>query len=106
MTEHKGQIDLELGKAFETDDFDVIPGKRGQRADALRPVEVSPRGVPEWDWAPFYPGGTVQAKVIDGALAGQMAFWGQVGHQAPISSPSHSSRSTRSTNGCAGCSRT
>jgi hypothetical protein len=43
-------------------------------------VEISPRGVPEWDWAPFYPAGTVQSKVIDGALADRMAFWGQVGH--------------------------
>ena len=43
-------------------------------------VEISPRGVPEWDWGPFYPGGTVQSKVIDGTLAGKMAFWGQIGH--------------------------
>ena len=43
-------------------------------------VETSPRGVPEWDWGPFYPGGTVQSKVTDGNLADQMAFWGQVGH--------------------------
>ena len=43
-------------------------------------VEISPRGVPEWDWPPFYPGGTVQSKVTDGTLAAQLAFWGQVGH--------------------------
>ena len=43
-------------------------------------VEVSPRGVPEWDWGPFYPGGTVQSKVIDGTLAAKLAFWGQMGH--------------------------
>src|SRR5262249_20979118 len=43
-------------------------------------VEVSRRGVPEWDWAPYYPGGTVQAKVLDAGLAEKLAFWGQVGH--------------------------
>ncbi len=37
IAEHKGKIDLELGKRFETDDFDVILRKReGERADALR----------------------------------------------------------------------
>ena len=81
MTEHKGKIDLELGKAFETDDFDAISGKHQPSERTLcGRVETSPRGVPEWDWGPFYPGGTVQTKVIDGALAERMSFWGQVGH--------------------------
>ena len=45
IAEHKGKIDLELGKAFETDDFDVIDAEaRGQRADALRPRrDLAPR---------------------------------------------------------------
>jgi hypothetical protein len=81
LTKHKGQIDLDLGKRFETDTFDVILRKDGSSERTLcGAVEVSPRGVPEWDWPPFYPGGTIQAKVIDGTLAAQMAFWGQVGH--------------------------
>jgi Phospholipase B len=81
VAEHKGKIDLELGKAFETDDFDVIAGKNeaGERTLCGR-VEISPRGVPEWDWTPFYPGGTVQAKVTDAALADKLAFWAQAGH--------------------------
>ena len=41
MTEHKGKIDLELGKAFETDDFDAIRANTsrasGRCADASRP---------------------------------------------------------------------
>ncbi len=81
VAEHKGKIDLELGKAFETDDFDVIAGKNEADERTLcGRVEISPRGVPEWDWAPFYPGGTVQAKVADGALADKLAFWAQAGH--------------------------
>jgi Phospholipase B len=79
---HKGKIDLELGKRFETDNFDVILSKHEANERTLcGRVEISPRGVPEWDWGPFYPGGTVQSKVTDGSLADQMALWGQVGHQ-------------------------
>jgi hypothetical protein len=79
--EHKGRIDLELGKRFETDDLDAISREHGANERTLcGRVEVSPRGVPEWDWGPFYPGGTVQSKVTDGTLADRMAFWGQVGH--------------------------
>ena len=36
--------------------------------------------MPEWDWGPFYPGGTVQSKVTDATLAERMAFWAEVGH--------------------------
>jgi hypothetical protein len=81
IAEHKGKIDLEVGKRLETDDFDVITNRRGANERTLcGRVEVSPNGVPEWDWGPFYPGGTVQSKVTDSALAEHMAFWGQVGH--------------------------
>jgi hypothetical protein len=79
--EHKGKIDLELGQRFETDQFDVILNRREADERTLCGfVELSPRGTPEWDWGPFYPGGTVQSKVTDAALAERMAFWGQVGH--------------------------
>jgi hypothetical protein len=43
-------------------------------------VESSPRGVPEWDWPAYFPGGTVQAKVMDARLAEKMQFWGSYGH--------------------------
>jgi hypothetical protein len=81
VAEHKGKIDLGLGKAFETDSFNVITHRNecDERTLCGR-VEVSPRGSPEWDWGPFFPGGTVQAKVTDGSLADKLAFWGQVGH--------------------------
>jgi hypothetical protein len=81
VAEHKGKFDLELGKRFETDDFDVILLKNGANERTLcGRVEISARGVPEWDWGPFYPGGTVQSKVTDGSLADQMAFWAEAGH--------------------------
>jgi hypothetical protein len=81
IAENKGKIDLDLGKRFETDDFDVITNRRGANERTLcGRVETSPHGVPEWDWGPFYPGGTVQSKVTDGSLAEKMTFWAQVGH--------------------------
>ncbi len=81
IANHQGKIDLELGKRFETDDFDVIGVKNEANERTLcGRVEISPRGVPEWDWAPFFPGGTVQSKVTDGSLADRMSLWGQVGH--------------------------
>jgi Phospholipase B len=81
ISKHKGTIDVELAKSFETDDLDVIArsAEASERTLCGR-VETSPRGVPEWDWAPFYPGGTVQAKVTDSAMARHMALWAQVGH--------------------------
>ena len=76
MAKHKGAIDVELGKAFETDDFDVIDQKHEANERTLcGRVEITPRGVPEWDWKPYYPGGTVQSKVID-RMAGKHGILG------------------------------
>jgi hypothetical protein len=78
---HKGKIDLELAKSFENDELDAFARtNRANERTLCGRVEISPRGVPEWDWTPFYPGGTVQSKVTDGALAAKLAFWGQAGH--------------------------
>jgi hypothetical protein len=44
-------------------------------------VDKSPRGIKEWDWNEYFPGGTVQSKVIDSSLAKQMHLWAAMGHQ-------------------------
>jgi hypothetical protein len=81
LAAHKGMIDIELGKSFENDEFDAFSRSSGANERTLcGRVEISPRGVPEWDWAPYYPGGTVQSKVTDSTLAAKLAFWGQAGH--------------------------
>jgi hypothetical protein len=81
MAEHRGKIDIELAKRFENDDFDVIDKRHGTNDRTLcGRVEITPRGVPEWDWGPYFPGGTVQSKVVDSRLAESMQFWGQIGH--------------------------
>jgi hypothetical protein len=81
VLENKGKIDVEVGKAMETDVFDAFEGKAGANERTLTGVvETSPRGVPQWDWGPYYPGGTVQSKVVDAAMAGRMEFWAAIGH--------------------------
>jgi hypothetical protein len=80
MAENKGKIDVEVAKRLESDAFDVIAGAEGANERTLCGcVEVSPRGIPEWDWGPFFPGGTVQAKVLDARLAESMSFWAALG---------------------------
>jgi hypothetical protein len=81
MAKYKGSIDVELGKAFETDDFDVIAQKNEANDRTLcGRIEITSRGVPEWDWGPYFPGGTVQSKVVDAKLAESMQFSAQIGH--------------------------
>ena len=81
MAEHKGKIDVEVGKAMEADKYDVIEKRDGPTERSLcGTVDVSPRGIPEWDWGKYFPGGTVQAKVVDGRMAGEMRFWAAMGH--------------------------
>ena len=81
MTEHKGKIDVEIAKLMEADKYDVIEGKDGPNERSLCGcVDFSPRGVPEWDWFKHYPGGTVQAKAMDGRMAEKMQLWAAMGH--------------------------
>jgi hypothetical protein len=52
--------------------------------DLLRAVkpflrEDGAAGIPEWDWGPDHPGGTVQAKVMDAAGAASLEFRAAVG---------------------------
>jgi hypothetical protein len=86
MSEWVEKIDVEVGKRFELDTFDVIDGKDGPNDRTLfGAVENCPRGVPEWEWGPYYPGGTVQSKVIDGRMADRLEFWAAMGH--PVGPP-------------------
>lgn len=81
MSENKGKIDVEIGKRMESDGYDVIEKKQGPNERSLCGcADQSPRGIPEWDWGKFYPGGTVQAKVTDSSMAEKMQLWAAMGH--------------------------
>ncbi len=81
MAKHKGAIDAEIGKQLESDKYDVIERRDGPTERSLCGLnDTSPRGIKEWDWAPFFPGGTVQAKVMDAAMAEKLEMWAAMGH--------------------------
>jgi hypothetical protein len=80
MAQHKGKIDVELAKAFEADAYDVITKKDGPNERTLcGAVEGVAAGIPEWEWGPYYPGGTVQAKAMDATMAGALQMWAAMG---------------------------
>jgi hypothetical protein len=78
MKEYAGKIDLPLAKRFEADHFDtwrgkVIPGSRSLCGH----FDLDPNG--EGHDVPFDCSGTVDAKVVDAAMAKRMSFdarWG------------------------------
>ncbi len=81
MAQHRGRIDVEVGKRMESDDWDVVDGRKGPNERTLcGVVDTVERGVPEWDWGKFFPGGTVQAKVTDTQMAGRMQIVAAMGH--------------------------
>jgi hypothetical protein len=81
VKQHKGAIDVETVKQMEGDSYDAFEKKQGPNERSLCGlVDRSPRGIPEWDWGKFFPGGTVQAKAIDGRMAQKMQFWAAMGH--------------------------
>ena len=81
MAENKGKIDVETAKRMEADSYDVIEKKAGPNERSLcGAVDLSPRGIPEWDWGKYYPGGTVQAKAMDSSMAAKLQLWAAMGH--------------------------
>ena len=81
VAQHKGNIDVERVKEMESDSYDAFEKKDGPNERSLcGVVDNSSRGIPEWDWGKFFPGGTVQAKAVDGGMTEKMQFWAAMGH--------------------------
>jgi hypothetical protein len=81
MEGNKGKINAELGKAFEADHFDVSSGAPAFNGNVLcGHVDEDPKGLPEFSWPPYFPGGSVQGKVTTSALAREMKIWARFGH--------------------------
>ena len=84
MKENRGKIDLESGQKFLSDHFDTFTKKIDPNERTLcAHNDLSPRGLKPW-LAEFAPGGTVQAKICNSALAEQMSFWASMGHPCGI----------------------
>jgi hypothetical protein len=80
MAENKGKIDVEAGKRFETDHYDVLTKEIDANERTLcGHIDRSSRGLPGWQ-GPFGPAGTAEAKVADSAMAEKMSFVAGAGH--------------------------
>lgn len=79
--QYKGRIDASTGKTIEGDTYsELVKAKDASRCVIAGRVDTDPRGCPEWDWPPFYPGGTVQGKITTADLARDLKFWAHMGN--------------------------
>ena len=84
MAENKGRIDVEAGKKFETDHYDMITKEIDPNERTLcGHVDKSNRGMPGWQ-GPYGPAGAVEAKVADSAMAEKMSFVAGAGHPCGV----------------------
>jgi len=81
MRHSKGKIDVALAEQFLSDHFDTVEKKDELNERGLcGHVDASPRGVKEWAWDAYNPGGAVQGKAADSAMAEKMSFVARAGH--------------------------
>jgi hypothetical protein len=84
MAEYKGKIDIEAGKRFETDHYDVITKEIDPNERTLcGHIERSSRGLKGWQ-GPFAPAGAAEAKVADSAMAEKLSFAAGMGHPCGV----------------------
>jgi hypothetical protein len=84
MEENKGKIDVEAGKRFETDHYDVITKEVDPNERTLcGHVDRSSRGLPGWV-GPFAAAGAAEAKVADSAMAEKLSFVAGAGHPCGV----------------------
>jgi len=82
MLEHaKGTIDVEFAEDFLSDHLDSFEKKQDPNERALcGHVDTSPRGVKQWGWDAFTPGGATQGEATDSSMAEKMKFVLRAGH--------------------------
>jgi hypothetical protein len=81
MAASKGRIDVQMAEQFMADHDDSFTGKTGADERSLcGHVDKVKRGVPEWEWKPYYPGGAVTGKVADSDMAAKLSIEAHAGH--------------------------
>jgi hypothetical protein len=81
MKQAQGKIDVTMAEQFLSDHFDSFEKKQQANERALcGHVDASARGVKEWGWEAYNPGGAVQGKATDSAMAAKMSFVARAGH--------------------------
>jgi hypothetical protein len=84
MAENKGRIDVDAGKRFETDHYDVITKEIDPNERTIcGHIDKSSRGLKPWQDA-YAPAGVAQAKVSDSAMAEQLSFAAGMGHPCGV----------------------
>ncbi|MGA2857530.1 MAG: C45 family peptidase [Candidatus Sulfotelmatobacter sp.] len=81
MSQAKGKIDVSMAQQFLSDHVDSYEKKEDANERALcGHVDASPRGIKEWAWDAYNPGGAVQGKAADSAMTAKMSFVARAGH--------------------------
>jgi hypothetical protein len=81
MAENKGKIDVDMAQKFLADHVDSFQNKTEPNERTLcGHVETSPRGIKEWGWGPYHPGGTAQGKASSTEMAKSMSLRARRGH--------------------------
>jgi hypothetical protein len=84
MAEYKGRIDVDAGKKFETDHYDVITKEIDPNERTIcGHIDKSSRGMKPWQ-DPFGPAGAAEAKVADSAMAERLSFVAGMGHPCGV----------------------
>ena len=81
LNENKGRIDVALAQQMLADHEDTYAKKSEANERTLcGHVDASERGVAQWGWSAYYPGGAVQGKATDSSMAKQMHLIARMGH--------------------------
>jgi hypothetical protein len=86
MRQASGKIDVQMAEQLLADHVDAyekshsIPVDQPNERSLCGHVDNSPRGVKEWAWDPYNPGGAVQGKATDSTMAAKMSFVARAGH--------------------------
>ena len=81
LNENRGRIDVALAEKMLGDHEDTYAKKTDPNERTLcGHVDASERGVAQWGWTPYYPGGAVQGKATDSTMAQQMRLVARMGH--------------------------
>jgi Phospholipase B len=85
MKQSKGKIDVSMAEAFLSDHADSFEKSSSEKPQPNERalcghVDNSPRGVKEWGWDAYNPGGSVQGKATDSNMAAKMSFLARAGH--------------------------
>jgi Phospholipase B len=81
LNQNKGKIDVELAEKLLGDHFDSYEKKEQANERTLcGHVDATSRGVPQWEWGAYYPGGAVQAKAADSTMVKEMRLMARAGH--------------------------